>query len=338
MAQLSTEFSTIPKTGGFLKTRRPAGYYAQVLAKTDNSTSTKTRNQLDPVVSSSEFAPAFWEANHKPPTQARCTRQYFVGQTSNAQYFKAIQCGKDWCSDCGQILSTTHKRRINPIFPRLRTTLQAGFSIGYLVITIPKELRKAFLSKEALKDFRDYWRRKLKREGYEYGVIRYHWAGEDGYQWHPHLNILFPAGFIPRETLSIWRDELSKWFAEYLDLKLQKRYNPETRQMEKIFPASNLYFHYLKPKDENAESKLWHWVKYVTRATQTQPNKVSIKVISGFRNTSIFGGKNWIPTLYKPEEIEAAARKGFEFDPETGEIEKIVWISNTNENTGKKEI
>jgi hypothetical protein len=102
------------------------------------------------------------------------------------------------------------------------------------------------------------------------------------------------------------------------------------------FPPANLYFHYLKPDAENAVGKLFHWVKYVFRATQTRYNKETAGIIKGFRNTSIFGKKDLWPTKAIEEtEIISAARKGFEIDEETGEIEKIKWIRRWNENTEK---
>jgi hypothetical protein len=336
MPQVINNFSTTPNSGGILGRPKGRPHYPEVLAKSSNSRHEPSRDQLQKVVVSEEFRPAFWEADHKPPgTQYRCTTTYHVGNTSKAQYFKAITCGRDWCFDCGQIHSPTHRRRIDPIFPRLRTSLEAGQSIGYLVVTTPANLREKFLDREALKAFREYWKNKLKREGFKYGVIRYHWAGEDGYRWHPHLNILFPSGFIAEKTLFKWRKELSKWFAEYFNISPERVWNPETKKKEQKFPASNLYFHYLKPTAENATSKLYHWVKYVLRATQTQPNKATIKVINKFRNTSIFGGKAWPVTLRREEEILSKARKGFEIDQETGEAEKIEWLKTLDNNTGK---
>lgn len=335
MSQVINNFSTTPNSGGILAARKGRPHYPEVLAKTTNSGHNEERDQFKQVVVSEEFKPAFWEANHKPPgTQYRCTTTYLVGQTKNAEYFAAVNCGRDWCQDCGQIHSKAHKRRIEPIFPRLRTSLEAGQSIGYLVITTPANLREKFLDQEVLKDFRKYWKDKLKREGYRFGVIRYHWAGEDGYRWHPHLNILFPAGYIPEKTLYRWRDELSKWFSEYFKLKPERIWNPQTRKKEQKWPASNLYYHYLKPTAENATSKLYHWVKYVLRATQTQPNKATIKVINKFRNTSVFGGKSWPVTLLKEEEILSKARAGYEINEETGEVEKIEWLKTKDENTG----
>jgi hypothetical protein len=81
-----------------------------------------------------------------------------------------------------------------------------------LIITIPLQIRAYFNSKEALNDFRTYWRRKLKREGYSCGVMRYHWAGEDGYKYAPHINILAPGGYIPKNKLAKLIAYLPLWF------------------------------------------------------------------------------------------------------------------------------
>jgi hypothetical protein len=339
MPQVINNFSTTPNSGGILGRAKPRPHYPEVGAKVRNVGHNLNRNQNLEVSVCENFDPSKWGGNQREPgAQYRCTTTYLVGATSKASYFKAITCGRDWCADCGANHSTTHRRRIDPIFPRLRTAQQMGKSIGYLVITVPKELREKFLNQEVLKDFRRYWKDKLTREGFKYGIIRYHWAGEDGYRWHPHLNILFPAGFITEETLYRWRAELSKWFSTYFQLKPERIWNQVTKKKERKFPASNLYYHYLKPSADNAESKLYHWVKYVLRATQTQPNKSTLKIINKFRNTSVFGKKkDWPETLRKEEEILAKARAGYEINEETGEVEKIVWLKTLNNNTGKLE-
>jgi len=341
MRQLSTDLSTIPNIGnqvwfsGNLKPALGAGkHYPEVIAKTCNSGSNiSTKEGFDPV----EWAE--W-IRHKPPTNLyKCTRQFLHGSTSKADYLKSITCGKDWCQDCGQIGSEAHMRRFTKVLPRFKAMQQAELSIGYLVVTIPIALRQYFKDQKALKSFRDYWRRKLKREGYNYGAIRYHWAGEDGYKWNPHLNILFPAGFISKETLTEWRNELGKWFSEFCGLEPKRYWNGE--KMVQDFPKANLNFHYLKPgktkkEKTDSECKLVHWVKYIFRATQTQYNKETAGIIYKFRNTSIFGKKdNWPKIELNEEEITAQALKGFEVDKETGEIEKITWHKDWNENLQK---
>jgi hypothetical protein len=246
----------------------------------------------------------------------RCTSQMIAGQTSNASYFKAITCGKDWCRDCGAMGSMAHQRRTGKIYPRLKAILDTGKKVNYLIITIPSYLRQAYYSKEALNDFRTYWRRKLKREGFSLGVSRWHWAGEDGRKWHPHLNLLIQGAFIPKPVLYRWRAELSQWWKDYFSLTFK--------------PGANIYTSYTADPD-----KLRHWVNYVFRATLTQgADKLTQATIYKYRNTAIIGAKkSWPIIAQTPEQIRAEALKGYQVDEETGEIEKIRWMKNRD--TGK---
>jgi hypothetical protein len=350
MAQSSEKVSDFPKYGkqmwlsGTLKPSRSDGnYYPEVIAKTPN-TDSKFREVIPEIESKEGFDPTEWAdfIRHKAPSNLyRCTRQFLHGSTNKADYLKSITCGKDWCADCGQLGSEAHKRRYQQVLPRFKAIQKKGLSIGYLVITIPRTLRNRFKDKDALKAFRQYWKEKLKRESYEYGAIRYHWAGEDGYRWHPHLNILFESGWIGKETLEKWREELGKWFKEYCQLPECEFWNEKTKKMERHFPKSNIYFHYLQPgkteeEKSQSESKLFHWVKYIFRATQTQYNKITAEVIYKFRNTSIWGKPDkWPPKELTQEEILAKALSGFEIDEETGEIEKITWHKDWSENLQK---
>ena len=194
--------------------------------------------------------------------------------------------------------------------------LEAGKKVNYLIITIPSYLRAAYYSKEALNDFRTYWRRKLKREGFSLGVSRWHWAGEDGRKWHPHLNLLIQGAFIPKPILYRWRAELSQWWQDYFGLTFK--------------PGANIYTSYTADPD-----KLRHWVNYVFRATLTQgADKLTKATIYKYRNTAIIGAKkSWPIIAQTPEQIRAEALKGYQVDEETGEIEKIRWTKNRD--TGK---
>ena len=233
----------------------------------------------------------------------RCSPGLITGETSGKYFFKMVTCGRDWCPDCGRIHSQTHSRRIIKNIPRVKQILEKS-ALNYLIITIPPQLRPNFNSKEALNDFRTYWRRKLKREGFTRGIMRYHWAGEDGYKFHPHLNILMPGGFLKPKILAKWRAELAVWFSQYCGTA--------------NLPKSNIYTAYTTNED-----KAKHWVSYVTRGTQVKYNKWSAETIIGYRNTSIFG--KFDPIAKTAEEIEAEAIRGWHIDPETGEAEKIQW-------------
>jgi hypothetical protein len=324
--------------GGILgPIRKRRSHYPELLAKTYN---VKSGYKPEKVVSDSNLIPAFLNQFNQPPPQDiryKCTRTYLVGSTSKSEYYKAVTCGKDWCPDCGANLSTTHRRRFNDlILPRFKALQEMGLSIGYLVITIPKSLRERFTTQEALTDFRNYWRRKLKRENKALGVMRFHWAGEDGHTWHPHLNVLMPSGWITPETLNEWKKELGHWFKEYLNLPECNYWDVEKKEMVSDFPPANIYYHYLKPKEEFAEGKLFHWVKYIFRSTQTRYNKKTAGIIKGYRNTSIFGKKDlWPKKGIDETAMISQARKGFEIDETTGEAEKIVWLKRWNENTEK---
>jgi hypothetical protein len=235
-----------------------------------------------------------------------CSKSVRIGSTSKNRYYKLITCGKEWCKDCGSIHSESHDRRIERLEERFINYLQTVGSINYLVITIPFELRELFRSKKVLNDFRTYCRRKLKNDGKKAGLTRYHWAGEDGNTWKPHINILTEGGYIMRSELEIWRNDLSQWFKDYFELNYK--------------PISNIYSGYTE-----SENKLKHWLSYVLRATQTIYNEKNIETITGFRNTAPFGK---LPEKTKVDE------QSMELDLVTGEKEPIIWamVWNTHKN------
>jgi len=279
--------------------------YPESYAKTCNGNYTVSDKNL--VLDSNQRLDEFLEkktAKEPADKRYRCTPGFLTGSTSSRYFFKMVTCGRDWCPDCGKKHSITHSRRIAINVPRVTQILEDTGSLQYLIVTIPAQVRPLFNTKEALNDFRTYWRRKLKREGFNKGVMRYHWAGEDGYTYKPHLNVLMPGRYLPQPVLIRWRNELADWFQNYCGTANK--------------PAANIYSAYTK-----SESKAKHWVNYVFRATQTQYNKWSADTIKGYRNTSVFG--KWEKIQPTPEEIESQALRGFYLDPVTGEIEKITW-------------
>jgi hypothetical protein len=236
-----------------------------------------------------------------------CSKSVRIGSTTKNRYYKLITCGKEWCKDCGSLHSESHDRRVDRLEERFINYLQDVGTIQYLVITVPFELRELFRSKKVLNDFRTYCRRKLKNDGKKAGLTRYHWAGEDGNTWKPHLNILTEGGFIMRSELEIWRNDLSQWFKDYFKLSYK--------------PISNIYTGYT-----DSENKLKHWVSYVLRATQTIYNEKNITTITGYRNTAPFG---------KLPEKTTIAGQSMEIDPITGEEEPIIWAMTWNNNKNR---
>jgi hypothetical protein len=349
MPQLSTDLSTIPNSGtiaGFRKLQpatreeflKPVSssqelglHYPESIAKSPNRKAKK--KVLFPQFEEGEALETDKGlANHEDYFEAyiqetapavdpaqiyRCSKGFIWGESSQNNFYKMIVCGKEWCADCGKKHSIPHDRRINRKNSNGRSILenflglsQANNFIQYLVITIPAELRSLYRSKEALSRFRTYWKDKLKREGHQFGVSRYHYCGEDGYLWKPHLNILTPGGFVPKETLREWREELGRWF------KMQHKLN--------YTPTANIYTSYT-----SEEGKIRHWLSYVMRATQVLYNKLNEETIKGFRNVAPWKDKDFVIPEYTREETERsaeeqAAAEGFDLLPD-GTKEKIVW-------------
>jgi hypothetical protein len=332
--QLSTDFSTITSLANQAKFRpldsAPEGaeHYPELIAKTRNRPKckfpqfeeTEALPEDSGLANHEDFFEHFIQDSAAPdPVDKiyKCSKGFIWGESSQNNFYKMLTCGKEWCPDCGKKHSIPHDRRIHRKGKSGQTLLenflalnQAGESVQYLVITIPRELRPLYRSQEALSRFRVYWRDKLKREGHRYGFSRYHYAGDDGYIWKPHLNILSLGGFIPADTLRTWRSELSRWFKMEHGLDYS--------------PKANIYTSYTMEGN-----KIRHWLSYITRATQTKYNKLNENTIKAFRNCAPFKDSDFeIPTYQREEreksEEESAAAEGFDLLPD-GTKEKIIW-------------
>lgn len=110
-----------------------------------------------------------------PEWVPRCSGIFIPGDCGTHGHIKAAVCGKEYCEQCGKNDSIAHRRRISRWWPRLHSFT----SVGYMVVTIPIELRKFFLDSEQITDdgeivkysgkktlqkFRRYLLRKLKRQ------------------------------------------------------------------------------------------------------------------------------------------------------------------------------
>lgn len=247
-----------------------------------------------------------------------CRRGYLVGYTQDKVWFKSLHCNREWCQWCGLDYSLPHQRRVMKAWPRVLG--MDGPELGYMVITVPAELREFMKDRQKLTEFRQYWKRKLRRgtawkKGIEYkgqmhlipmhwqinqGFMRWHWAGEDHTTWHPHLNILIPAGYLHPNLLRQLKVDFAKW--------MQKKW-----KLEKA-PVANIYYGYTKN-----EAKKKHLVNYITRPTlKHKPDKAIEKVIYNLKNTDFFGK---ITPVEITNEGYAALVKNV--DLETGEL--IQW-------------
>jgi hypothetical protein len=138
-------------------------------------------------------------------------------------------------------------------------------AVGYLVITSPLELREKLRDPEALREVARYIRRMLKREGFDYGYYRWHFAGDEGKTWYPHLNILIPWGYIQPEKL------------ERLKELIRKRFGIEI-------------IHYEYAQDL---ARIIHIAWYVSRPTWNLQSEMDPEPFKGFRKMGIWGNKHF---------------------------------------------
>lgn len=218
----------------------------------------KTYNGSKPLSEKEEGAP-----------KKECGVGWVNGKCEGGHNFaKKLYCHQEWCPVCGQDDSEAHKRRM----ARWWGKVMQMSSMGYLVITIPEHLRDRFKNKESLNALRRYWVRKLKREGYNRGLCRYHWAGDTNFgKWHPHLNLLFDGNYIEKGVLELWREEYKRWLENYLGVSLEEvdiRYGYKITKRKKIFT-----------------------LKYVTRATLRWEDPKLMNLLYRFRTMMSWG--NW---------------------------------------------
>jgi len=122
--------------------------------------------------------------------------------------------------------------------------------MGYLVFTIPEELRGRYRTKTSLG-----WLSKritcgdkslrmpglLKEQGFDRGLARWHFFGDESVVYHPHLNVLVDGGYLPKRRL----EKIRRRWAEILGVEMAVvDYSYTTNQ-----------------------AKMVHIAKYVTRAT-----------------------------------------------------------------------
>jgi len=198
-----------------------------------------------------------------------CCKGFLKGTCENGhKYAKAILCGKEYCYHCGEKWSWIHQRRYYRWLPKVK----ALGTVGYLVVTIPLEHREFFLDKRRLNEFRRYCIRLFKRRGYNRGLCRWHWCGEDGNTWHPHLNFLFNEKWISKEDLHELREKIC---------------NKISLMMRVSIPTIVINYQY--------SDKAWkqrHWARYITRATWRKFSEPIAQVVKGYRNDVVWG--EWV--------------------------------------------
>lgn len=151
--------------------------------------------------------------------ELKCPRWALLGECEKGHHHaKELICGREWCepTGCGGNNGKAHQRRKAAWLPRA-TQVQ---EMGYFVIPIPPELRDRFRQIEALRAFGKAMKRVMKYHGFERGLRRWHWFGEDhpgeGLQgdglpiYHPHLNMLVEGGWLSFSKLEAIRRSVAK--------------------------------------------------------------------------------------------------------------------------------
>ncbi|MBA7678632.1 hypothetical protein ES703_86910 [subsurface metagenome] len=191
---------------------------------------------------------------------------FIVAECENGHRFaKELVCNKEWCGVCGQDDSFAHNRR----FARWLPKVMQFEVMGYLVFTIPQELRAKYRTKKALANLGHQVQELLKGFGYSRGLRRWHFFGDKSTKYHPHLNCLVDGGYCPPALL----DKIKAAYASLLAVDL----------------ADVNYRYRLSP------GKMVHSLKYVTRAT-FRDYELDLEMameLRGFRNMVVWGRGQW---------------------------------------------
>jgi hypothetical protein len=283
---------------------------------------------------------------------ASCSPGFVSGSCKCGGRYAAIQyCGKEYCPDCSRDGSPIHQRRVNKWFSYVKDWQ----SVGYIVITLPVEVRYLFLENvELLKDLRYKVLRKLKdKKGYNFnkGLARFHWFGDcenckgEGCPyckntgaadfWHPHLNILVPGSFI--KDIRTYFEPLRRWLANYLlklvDAEIDKyrgkvKYWDDEIQTELDYlldarlkiSSNSMIINYSYVTEPAA---IMNRVKYVTRSTFRRYNSDIKRQLYNFRNSIVYGWKRGeVEYIEEPTFCPICLEKGLKHPIHWGYIKK----------------
>jgi len=182
-----------------------------------------------------------------PYFDIRCPRYVTVGECEEGHIFaRELVCCREWCKHCGQEDGIAHRRRKVRWYPR---GVQID-SMGYVVITLPIEIRYRYRTQKALSALGVAFRRMMQRHGFKRGLRGWDWFGEPENAppgqnpiYHPHISFLVEGGWLDSEKL----DAIKRSVKRILGIRLDR---------------VNVYYRY----SSEVAMKL-HWLKYVTRPT-----------------------------------------------------------------------
>jgi hypothetical protein len=178
-----------------------------------------------------------------------------------------VPCKREWCPYCGKEQSYFHLMYYyNILRYALPMFIKNNGKMGYLVITTTPELRQLFLENpEKMHKFREDIKEKLKELGYKNGIWRWHFAGDEGRTWYPHLNILIPEGYMPDEKFY----KFKQW--------IEKKYGVKVVNYEWTEDLG----------------KVKHWVRYIARPTWNLQNDAEHEKFKGMRKYGVWGSSQY---------------------------------------------
>ena len=218
-------------------------------------------NPLDPIIFTEI---GLWNEarNHKCGVfvQSKCNH-------CGTRVISRVPCKREWCEYCGREQSYFH---LIYYYKILRYAViiftKNGGRLGYLVVTTTPELWQQFLEDpKKMHKFREDVKEKLKELGYEYGLWRWHFAGDRGQRFYPHLNILLPEGYMPEEKLV----KFKRW--------IEKKYGVKVVNYEWTEDLG----------------KVKHWARYIARPTWNLQNEADPEKFKGMRKFGVWGNKHF---------------------------------------------
>lgn len=242
----------------------------------------------------------YFEQLYKSGALPDCSRGFITGYCGCNSHAKNVICGKEYCADCGREGSPQHQKRFNRWMPKAKSLNK----FGVLVITMPEELRYKYLNKIRLSAFRTAIKNKLKRLGYDKGLMRWHLFGDcefcngnacykcnhtgAGKEFKPHLNIIIESGYIKNLNDSEILTELKNFVKSFWLMKFKQEY------------TININYHYSKGITDKV-----HQVKYITRSTFRIYDQKIDESLKKYRMTTVWGKWDKVK-LETPEEKNAA--------------------------------
>ncbi len=183
--------------------------------------------------------------NRQKPYGKMCGSLCLIAQDGDEnQMGKRLTCRREWCNDCGVI---EHRRRIARVLDHLLQICP----MSYIVITFPLEVRSMMRDPKVLAVLGKKVRRLLRKRGYRKLFTRWHFFGEHGEKYHPHLNVLCDGEWLAPEQLADLKDLIRR--------KLLPRSIAKT-----IGKDLDIRYAYRRTNKE-----MMHTIKYVTKASFT---------------------------------------------------------------------